>query len=53
MQAHDELLFVVPDAEVARAREVIAAEMVREPDWLPGIPLEVETGTGVNYGEAK
>jgi len=53
LQAHDELGFVVPDAEVAHASEVIREEMLREPDWLPVLPLEAEIGTGANYGEAK
>ena len=53
MQAHDELVFAVPNDDVAEAKTVILEEMTREPDWLPGVPLAVEIGQGINYGEAK
>jgi DNA polymerase len=53
MQAHDELVFIVPDDDVAEARALIELEMIREPDWLPGLPLAVELGQGANYGECK
>jgi hypothetical protein len=53
LQAHDELMFVVPHNEVGAARGAIEREMVREPDWLPGVPLAVEIGTGPNYGVCK
>lgn len=53
LQAHDELVFVVPDASVASAKEIILEEMIREPDWLPGVPLAAELGVGQSYGEAK
>jgi len=53
MQAHDELVFIVPDGDVAVARLMIEHEMTREPDWLPGLPLAVELGQGANYGACK
>lgn len=53
LQIHDELLYVVPDDQVADAKRIIAEEMVREPTWLPGLPLAVEIGEGNNYGEVK
>jgi DNA polymerase len=53
LQAHDELVFVVPDGEVDHAKEMIREEMLKEPEWLPVMPLEVELGVGRNYGEAK
>lgn len=52
-QAHDELVFIVPDAELANAKSVIHAEMVRRPSWGATIPLVAEVGTGRSYGEAK
>ena len=33
-QLHDELVFVVPDNDVAEARQIILQEMIRAPDWL-------------------
>jgi hypothetical protein len=53
MQGHDELVFVVMDALVEDAKLIIAEEMVKEPSWLPGLPLAVEIGTGQNYGNCK
>jgi DNA polymerase bacteriophage-type len=52
-QAHDELVFVVPDNQVSQAEKAIWTEMVREPAWLPGLPLATEIGVGRNYGECK
>jgi len=53
LQAHDELVFAVPDDQVEAAKKTIETEMIREPAWLPGLPLAVEIGTGHNYGECK
>lgn len=53
LQAHDELVFVVPKSDVGAAWGAIEREMVREPDWLPGLPLAVEIGVGDNYGACK
>jgi DNA polymerase len=53
LQAHDELVFVVPDDSIGAAWGNIEREMVREPVWLPGVPLAVEIGVGQSYGEAK
>lgn len=53
LQGHDELLFAVPDDDVAAAKDVILEEMVREPEWLPGVPLAAELGVGDNYGSCK
>jgi DNA polymerase len=50
---HDELIFVVPDAEVEHARAVIHTEMIRPPSWAPDIPLTADIGVGQTYGEAK
>jgi DNA polymerase len=52
-QAHDELVFIVPDAELNEATRIIHAEMVRRPSWGLDIPLVAEIGTGASYGEAK
>jgi len=53
LQSHDELLFAVPENAVQDARLIISEEMVREPRWMPGLPLAVEIGEGDNYGEVK
>jgi DNA polymerase family A len=53
LQAHDELVFVVPINRVEVARRIIFEEMTRAPAWMPGVPLAVEIGVGSSYGEAK
>jgi DNA polymerase len=53
LQSHDELLFSVPENNVAAAKIIISEEMTREPKWLPGLPLAVEIGVGDNYGSCK
>jgi DNA polymerase len=53
MQVHDELVYVVPDDEVATFTPIIMEEMRRAPVWAKGIPLDAEAGVGANYGEAK
>jgi DNA polymerase len=53
LQAHDELLFVVPEDEVDMAKSIITLEMTHPPKWMPGLPLAVEVGVGDNYGDCK
>ena len=53
LQAHDELVFVVPEAQVDAAKKTIMEEMIRSPEWLPDLPLAAELGVGDNYGETK
>jgi len=50
---HDELLCVVPDAEVDEATKWVWEMMVKEPSYLPGIPLNSEVGANRRYGLAK
>jgi len=51
LQVHDELLFEVPEGEVAQAREIILKQM-RDALQLGDVPVEVEAGTGINWLEA-
>lgn len=53
LQAHDELVFIVPDAEVDKAKLIIHEEMTRRPSWAPTLPLTADVGVGQSYGEAK
>jgi DNA polymerase family A len=52
-QAHDELIFVVQESQVASACEIIHTEMTRSPPWMPTLPLAAEIGVGDNYGACK
>ena len=53
LQAHDELAFIVRDADVDNATKIIHEEMVRHPSWAPDLPLTADVGVGQSYGEAK
>jgi DNA polymerase len=53
MTSHDEGTFLVPEEEVDEAVKWIREQMIREPKYLPGIPLDVTIGAGKRYGEAK
>jgi DNA polymerase len=50
---HDELIAVVPDAEVDDAKTWVLAQMTMEPRYMPGIPLEADGGAHRRYGLAK
>ena len=51
--SHDELVYVVPDGYVDQAKSLLTAEMTRPPDWAPSLPLDVDIGVGLTYGDAK
>jgi DNA polymerase len=50
---HDELLAVAPKAEADEAKTWVLAQMVMEPRYLPGIPLNADVGAHERYGLAK
>lgn len=50
---HDEVICVVPDAEVEEAKIVIRDIMRTSPDWAKDLPLDCEVGAGKRYGLAK
>ena len=54
LQVHDELVFELPEADVAAASEVIRAVMAgaAEPMVRLDVPLGVEIGTGTSWGAA-
>ena len=54
LQVHDELVFEVPDAEIARALAVISPVMERaaEPAVALRVPLKVEAKSGANWEAA-
>ena len=54
LQVHDELVFEVPEGEVATATAVIRKVMATaaEPAVILSVPLGVEIGTGPNWGAA-
>jgi DNA polymerase len=50
---HDELLCVVPDAEVEYAKSWVLGQMTVVPRYMPGIPLAADGGAHRRYGLAK
>ena len=50
---HDELIAVVPDAEVEDVKTWVLAQMTMEPRYMPGIPLNADGGAHRRYGLAK
>ena len=54
LQVHDELVFEVPEAEIAGATATIRTvmEQAAAPALVLSVPLNVEIGTGPNWGAA-
>jgi DNA polymerase len=52
-QAHDELVYVVPDKFVDRAKIIVHSQMIIPPSWGPDIPLKADVGSAQAYGSAK
>lgn len=53
LQAHDELAFIVTDADAENAKAIVLEEMRRRPSWAPDLPLDAEANYGDSYGDAK
>lgn len=53
LQSHDELAWIVPDAQVEECKRVALEEMRRAPSWAPDLPLNAECSSGHSYGDAK
>lgn len=51
--SHDELVYHVPTPNLEHAKMWVELEMKRPPSWAPDLPLDVETGVGQRYGDAK
>lgn len=53
LQSHDELAFIVPEAEAEAHLKVCIEEMSKSPSWAPDMPMGAEGNIGDSYGEAK
>lgn len=53
LQAHDELVYVVLSKHVPGYADAVKKILRRPPSWGPDIPIDVETGAGLTYGDAK
>ena len=53
LTSHDEVGCLVREEEAEKAKPWVHAQMLVEPKYLPGIPLNAETNYAQRYGEAK
>ena len=53
LTVHDEAVVLVPENEAIEAEKWVLEQMIKEPSYMPGIPLDAETGCNKRYGEAK
>jgi DNA polymerase len=53
LTVHDEVVVLVPDAEVEEAEKWVYDQMVMNPSYLDGIPLDAEASNAKRYGDAK
>jgi DNA polymerase len=53
LTVHDEVVCLVPETEEEDAKTWVLAQMVMEPKYMPGIPLEAEIDSAKRYGDAK
>lgn len=53
LQAHDELVLIVPDDHVDYAKQRLKEELTRQVTWMPNLPVDADIGAGSTYGDAK
>jgi DNA polymerase len=53
LTVHDEAVVLVPEDEADDAEGWVLEQMIKEPSYMPGIPLAAETGVAARYGDAK
>ncbi len=53
MQAHDEVVCVVPKHKAQEAAEFMVSVMSRSPVWFPKVPLAAEADWAFRYGDCK
>jgi DNA polymerase len=53
LTVHDEVVVLVPEAEVGDAEKWVLAQMTMVPKYMPGIPLAADIGHAQRYGDAK
>lgn len=52
-QVHDEIVFIVPDDNVALAMTALQETMKVPPKWCWDLPLDCDVGSGQTYGDCK
>ena len=53
LTVHDEVVVLVPDDEVVEAEKWVHEQMIKNPWYLDGIPLDADSSYAKRYGDAK
>lgn len=53
LTVHDEVVVLCPETSVSDDMSWVYAQMVADPEYMPGIPLKADIDAAVRYGEAK
>ena len=53
LQAHDELVYVVPENRVEEYERGVLQIMKSPPSFAPDLPIDAEAAWGATYGDAK
>ncbi len=53
LQAHDELVYVVPNDRLVEYEAGLLSIMRTAPEWAKGVPIDCEASSGPTYGDAK
>jgi DNA polymerase I-like protein with 3'-5' exonuclease and polymerase domains len=53
LQAHDELVLIVPLDHVDYAKQRLREELTRQVTWMPDLPVACSVEAGPTYGDAK
>ena len=51
LTVHDAVACIAPEEEAKQAQEYVESCMQWQPEWAATLPLNCESGIGVNYGE--
>ena len=53
LTVHDEVVVLVPEDEAVEATQWVLEQMIKDPQYMRGIPLDAEADAHKRYGEAK
>ena len=53
LTVHDEVVALAPEDEAEEAEKWVLAQMIIEPEYMKGIPLDAEASCATRYGDAK
>jgi len=53
LTVHDEVVALVPEDDAEETEKWVLAQMVMDPEYMKGIPLDAEASSAKRYGDAK